>query len=59
MHPDLKIDQNILNLLVCPIALTPLVYDAEQQTLKNPSSGYVYKIENGVAIMLVDYTPPA
>lgn len=53
----LKTDPHILNLLVCPVALTPLLYDAEQQILRNPSSGYIYKIENAVPLMVVNYTP--
>ncbi len=48
------LDPRILEILVCPLTKTTLVYDAEAQELISKSAGLAYPIRNGVPIMLPD-----
>lgn len=49
-----KIDQKLLNILVCPLTKTRLDYDQENQELISPVAGLAYPIQNGIPIMLID-----
>ena len=48
MEPDPK----LLEILVCPLTKTTLVYDREKQELVSKAAGLAYPIRNGVPIML-------
>ena len=48
------IDQKLLEILVCPLTKTPLIYNRETQELVSEQASLAYPIRNGVPIMLVD-----
>ena len=48
------IDPELLEILVCPLTKTPLIYNRETQELISEQAGLAYPIRNGVPIMLVD-----
>ena len=48
------IDPKLLEILVCPLTKTPLIYNREMQELISEQAGLAYPIRNGVPIMLVD-----
>ncbi len=48
------IDPELLDILVCPITRTPLVYDAEAQELISETAGLAYPIRDGIPVMLVE-----
>ena len=48
MEPDPK----LLEILVCPLTKTGLVYDREKQELISKAAGLAYPIRDGVPIML-------
>ena len=48
------IDPKLLEILVCPLTQTPLIYKRETQELISEQAGLAYPIRNGVPIMLVD-----
>ena len=48
------IDPKLLEILVCPLTKTPLIYNRETQELISEQAGLAYPIRNGVPIMLVD-----
>ena len=48
------IDPKLLEILVCPLTKTPLIYNKETQELVSEQACLAYPIRNGVAIMLVD-----
>ena len=49
-----SIDPKLLEILVCPLTKTPLIYNRETQELISEQAGLAYPIRNGVPIMLVD-----
>lgn len=53
-----EIDQNLLNILVCPVTKDPLEYDKKAQELISHSAGLAYPIRNGIPIMLPDEARP-
>jgi len=44
----------LLEILICPIGKDKLVYDPENKGLFSKKSKLVYKIENGVPILIPD-----
>jgi len=48
MEPDPK----LLEILVCPLTKTRLVYDRERRELISKAAGLAYPIRDGVPIML-------
>ena len=48
MEPDSK----LLEILVCPLTKTTLLYDRARQELISKAAGLAYPIRNGVPIML-------
>ena len=50
MEPDPK----LLEILVCPLTKTTLVYDRTKQELVSKAAGLAYRIRSGVPIMLPD-----
>ena len=49
-------DPQLLNLLVCPLTKSALVYEKEQQELISPAAGLAYPIRDGIPVMLEDET---
>ncbi len=49
-----KVDPKLLELLVCPLTKTRLVYDADKQELVSRAAGLAYPIRDGIPIMLAD-----
>jgi uncharacterized protein YbaR (Trm112 family) len=48
----METDPKLLEILVCPLTKTQLVYDRERQELVSKAAGLAYPIRNGVPIML-------
>lgn len=44
----------LLELLVCPLTRTPLVWDEQAQELISPAAGLAYPVREGVPVLLVD-----
>ncbi len=47
-----KVDPKLLEILVCPLTKTSLIYDAERQELISKAAGLAYPIRDGIPIML-------
>lgn len=45
-------DPKLLEILVCPLTKTTLVYDREKSELVSKAAGLAYPIRNGIPIML-------
>ena len=45
-------DQKLLDILVCPLTKTTLIYDRERGELISKAAGLAYPIRNGIPIML-------
>jgi hypothetical protein len=52
--PSPRVDAKLLELLVCPITKTGLVYDAGRQELISRAARLAYPIRDGVPLMLPD-----
>ena len=48
----METDPKLLEILVCPVTKTTLVYDRERQELISKAAGLAYPIRGGVPIML-------
>ena len=48
------IDKKLLEILVCPVTKSNLIYNEESSELISKEAGLAYPIEDGVPIMLVD-----
>jgi len=48
------VDPKLLDILVCPLSKTPLVYDKKANELISKSAGLAFPIRNGVPILLID-----
>ncbi|WP_137388623.1 Trm112 family protein [Rhodoligotrophos defluvii] len=48
------IDPKLLEILVCPLTKTTLVYDRDRQELISRAAGLAYPIRDGIPIMLPD-----
>ena len=51
-HGMSQLDPQLLEILVCPVKKTPLVYDQEKQELVSNDAGLAYPIRDGIPIML-------
>ena len=49
-----QIDTKLLEILVCPLTKSPLVFYKDTQELISEQAGLAFPIRNGVPIMLVD-----
>jgi len=49
-----EVDPKLLEILVCPLTKSPLVYDRSARELISHQAGLAFPIRNGVPIMLVD-----
>ena len=48
----METDPKLLEILVCPLTRTTLIYDRENQELISRAAGLAYPIRGGVPIML-------
>ena len=48
------VDPKLLDVLVCPLSKTPLIYDKKANELISNSAGLAFPIRNGVPILLID-----
>jgi uncharacterized protein YbaR (Trm112 family) len=48
----MDIDPKLLEILVCPVTKTTLIYNRERQELVSQKAGLAYPIRDGVPIML-------
>ncbi len=48
-----ELDPKLLELLVCPLTKSPLVYDRENSELISEQANLAYPIRDGIPIMLV------
>ena len=49
-----EVDPKLLDILVCPLSKTPLIYDKKANELISNSAGLAFPIRNGVPILLID-----
>ena len=49
-----EIDPKLLEILVCPVTRSPLVYDRAQSELISKEAGLAYPVRDGIPIMLVE-----
>ena len=49
-----EVDPTLLDVLVCPLSKTPLIYDKKANELISKSAGLAFPIRNGVPILLID-----
>ena len=49
-----EVDPKLLDILVCPLSKTPLIYDKKAIELISKSAGLAFPIRNGVPILLID-----
>ena len=47
-----EVDPKLLEILVCPLTKTTLIYDREKQELISKAAGLAYPIRGGVPVML-------
>ncbi len=50
----MNLDPKLLEILVCPLTKTALVYDRARQELISKKAGLAYPIRDGVPIMVPD-----
>ena len=48
------IDPKLLEILVCPLTKSTLVYDREKQELISKRAGLAYPIRDGIPVMLAE-----
>jgi uncharacterized protein YbaR (Trm112 family) len=48
----MDVDPKLLEILVCPLTKTTLVYDREKQELVSKAAGLAYPVRNGIPVML-------
>ncbi|HVY89952.1 MAG TPA: Trm112 family protein [Hyphomonadaceae bacterium] len=51
---DAGVDPRLLEVLVCPVTRSALVYDREANELVSRAAGLAFPIRNGVPVMLRD-----
>ncbi|MGQ0741189.1 MAG: Trm112 family protein [Alphaproteobacteria bacterium] len=54
----METDPKLLEMLVCPVSKTALIYDRARQELISKAAGLAYPIRDGVPIMLPDEARP-
>lgn len=53
-RPGYEVDPKFLELLVCPLTKSPLVYDRTRQELISRAARLAFPIRDGIPIMLAD-----
>lgn len=48
------VDPELLEMLVCPMTRTKLIYDEAAQELISEAAGVAYPIKNGTPVMLIE-----
>lgn len=48
------LDRNLLDILVCPVSKTPLIWDEANAELLNKVSGLAYPVRDGIPVLLED-----
>ncbi len=48
------VDPRLLEMLVCPLTKTTLVYDRDAQELISEAAGLAYPVRDGIPIMLIE-----
>jgi len=51
---SVPVDPRLLEILICPVTRTTLVYDRERNELVSRAAGLAYPIRDGIPIMLPD-----
>lgn len=54
MSEKKEIDQELLEVLVCPLSKAELIYDKENNELICEESKLAYPIKNGIPIMIIE-----
>jgi len=52
------VDPRLLEVLVCPVTRTPLVYDRARQELISKAARLAYPVRDGVPVMLPEEARP-
>jgi hypothetical protein len=52
------VDPRLLEVLVCPVTRTPLVYDRSRQELVSKAARLAYPVRDGVPVMLPEEARP-
>ena len=52
------VDRKTLEMLVCPLTKTTLIYDRERQELISKKAGLAYPIRDGIPVMLPEEARP-
>ena len=50
----MDVDPKLLEILVCPLTKSRLIYDRERQELVSKKAGLAYPIRDGIPVMLPD-----
>ena len=50
----MDVDPKLLEILVCPLTKSTLIYDRERQELISKKAGLAYPIRDGIPVMLPD-----
>ena len=53
-----SVDPRLLEVLVCPVTRTPLVYDRARQELVSKAARLAYPVRDGVPVMLPEEARP-
>jgi uncharacterized protein YbaR (Trm112 family) len=48
------VDPKLLEILVCPLTKSTLIYDRERQELISKKAGLAYPVRDGIPVMLPD-----
>jgi len=49
-----EVDPKLLEVLVCPLTKTPLVYDRKAKELISKKAGLAFPVRYGIPVMLVE-----
>ena len=50
----MRIDADLLALLVCPLTRSPMRYDEARQELVSDAAGLAYPVQDGTPVLLVE-----
>ena len=54
----MTLDARLLEILACPSDKGPLLYFADEQGLYNPRLRLLYRVDDGIPVMLMDEAAP-
>ncbi len=58
MSDDNHFDTSLLDILVCPLTRTPLIYDEDKCELISKKGKLAFPVRDGIPIMLVEEARP-